>query len=99
MKKNILLLLLALIVAPAWAADTAPAPSSGDQSAQTAQPAQKHEGKKHKAKKHKAKKTKKKTEAAGPASTMSTTTTCYKLTCGGVLGCFKRACTGSCSPC
>lgn len=89
MKKNmLLLLLLALIVVPAWAAEAVPAPSS-DASTQAVQPAPKH-----KAKKHKAKKTEKKAEATdAPAAA------CYKMTCGGVQGCFLKGCLGSCTPC
>jgi hypothetical protein len=87
------LLLLALIVVPVWAADTAPAPSSGESSVQAAQTAPKH-----KANKHKAKKTEKKA-AASATATSTDTTNCYKLICGGVAGCFTRGCLSSCTGC
>ena len=92
--KNSWMLLLALIVVPAWAADAASVPSAGEQSAQGAQTVPKH-----KAKKHEAKKTEKKAEASTLADTPPDTTGCSKQTCGGVLGCFTRGCAATCSPC
>lgn len=86
-----LLLLLALIVVPAWAADTAPAPASSESTAQAAQTAPKHKAKKHKAKKVETK--------AAPSTSSDTTLPCLKLNCGGVAGCFYRGCAGSCTGC
>lgn len=83
-----LLLLLALIAVPAWAADAVPVPSSGESSAQAAQTAPKH-----KAKKHKAKKTEKKATAS------TATASCLKLVCSGVAGCFTKGCASSCTGC
>lgn len=94
MKK--MLLLLALIVVPAWAADVAPTPSSAASAAEaapTAKPAPKHKTSKHK----------KKTAAtaiAPKARGMSTTAlTCVKQTCGGNIGCYQPKCGPSCTGC
>lgn len=91
MKTKILLLLSALIfIAPAWAADAMPEPSSSASASQEAQPAQKHA-----AKKHKKKKTEKKAAAAAPA----TANTCYLQTCGGIPGCYQAKCGAVCQTC
>lgn len=90
--KNMLLLLLALIVVPAWAADTAPVPSSSEAPA-AVQPAPKHKAEKPKAKKHKAAKTEKK------AMKSSATVVCSVQQCSYGLVCSKPRCGGTCTTC
>jgi len=87
--RKVLLLLLALLVVPAWAAGEMAAPASGVPEAQgttkAAQPAAKH-----KAKKKSKKKNKKST--AKPTTETSCPTGCSVQTCGPVTACFKRGC-------
>jgi hypothetical protein len=85
--KNMLLLLLALIVVPAWATEAAPVPAPSS-SAQAAQPAPKHRAKTHKTKK-----------TGMNVAAKATTSSCLRMTCGGVQGCFYKGCTGSCTTC
>jgi hypothetical protein len=88
--KKMLLLVLALIVVPAWAADAVPAPSSTP-SAQTEQAAPNH---KTSHKKHKAKKADKKAETSPqPASALI----CTKQICGGASGCYQPRCGAVCT--
>lgn len=88
--KNVLLLLLALIVVPAWAADATPAPSSSAPSAQAEQTAPKQMAK-HKTKKHKAKKSAS-TETNQSATPVGCAVGCVQTICSGVAGCFKKGC-------
>lgn len=90
--KNMLLLLLALIVVPAWAADAAPVPSSSEAPA-AVQPAPKHKAEKHKAKKHKATKTEKK------AVKSSATVVCSLQQCSYGKVCSLPKCGGACNTC
>ncbi len=80
-----LLLLLALIVVPVWAADATPAATSGAATASTSpaqatQPATKKPAKKHK---------KKKAELLA----------CTSQTCKGKLGCYQSKCGSACTGC
>jgi len=87
--RNLLLLLLALIVVPAWAAEPAtPAASSGEASASAVQAAPTQKAKKETTKKKKAKK--KKAKLTPEASACPTG--CTQTICGGVTGCFRRGC-------
>ena len=95
MKK--MLLLLALIVAPAWAVDTPAKPSAASSAGQAAQePSAAQPAPKPKAKKAKKAKAKKKAAAsAAPATALS----CQLQVCSGVSGCFLSKCGNACLSC
>ena len=89
-----LLLLLALIVVPAWAADAAPATTSAAPSASAAPAAAAQPATAKPAKKHKKKKTEKKAEENTSSPALMA---CSKQICGGVQGCYQSKCGAICN--
>ncbi len=97
MKRKMLLLLLALIVAPAWAGDATVALSTTESSAQAIQAIQAEPNTKTCSEKlallgEEAFPKGSVSTAAGSVTPMTCPTGCKQMVCSGVSGCFKRGC-------